>query len=211
MLMVLVGLCVLPLQARAQVAALVYDPTNWTANIAQLAQTIEIVANQLTDLASMGDNVVGGDDLADIMAIVRDAEALSTDFTSLEIQATVLFHLPSAPATRSGLTERIQQIKQLKYDVQLYALRTQSLMLTVAGTLEHLAGLLDHVSTLLGNLQGHQTVAQVNTTVSKTLILLEVQQAAFQRTGTIDQLTDGLLLESMRKIGEARLDGMPHW
>jgi len=199
----------LPHQARAQL--LVYDPANWTANISQLAQTILIVANQLTDLASLGDNVVGGDDLGEIGAIIQDAQALSTDFKNLEIQATILFHLPSAPATRAALTVRLQQIKQLKYDAQLYALRTQSLMLTVARTLEHLASLLDHVSALLGNLQGHQTVAQVNTTVSKTLILIEVQQAAYQRAGTIDQLTEALVLASIRKIDEARLEDMPSW
>jgi hypothetical protein len=84
-------------------------------------------------------------------------------------------------------------------------------MLTVARTLEHLASLLDHVSALLGNLQGHQTVAQVNTTVSKTLILIEVQQAAYQRAGTIDQLTEALILESIAKINEARLEDMPSW
>jgi hypothetical protein len=207
----IVALLSLPLQARAQVAALVYDPSNWAANIAQLAQTILIVANQLTDLASMGANVVGGDDLGDIAAIVRDAEALSADFKSLEVQATVLFNLQTAPATRSGLTERLRQIKQLKYNAQVYALRTQSLMLTVARTLEHLADLLSRVSNLLGNLQGHQTVAQVNTTVSKTLLLIEVQQAAYQRAGTIDQLTDGVILASIAKIEEARLEDMPSW
>jgi hypothetical protein len=198
-------------QAQAQVAALVYDPSNWAANIAQLAQTILMVANQITDLTSLGDTVVGTSDLGDIAAIVEDAQALSADFKSLETQATVLFHLPSAPATRAGLTERIQQIKQLKYDAQLYAVRTQSLMLTVSRTLEHLADLLGRVSDLLGNLQGHQTVAQVNTTVSKTLILIEVQQAAYQRAGTIDQMTEALILESLAKINEARLEDMPRW
>jgi len=210
-ILVCLGLLSLPQGARAQVAALVYDPSNWAANIAQLAQTILIVANQLTDLTSMGDNVVGTSDLGDIAAIIQDAQALSTDFKSLEIQARVLFDLPSAPATRAGLTARLQQIKQLKYDAQIYALRTQSLMLTLSRTLEHLADLLDRVSSLLGNLQGHQTVAQVNTTVSKTLMLLEVQQAAYQRAGTIDQLTDGLVLASIAKINEARLEDMPKW
>jgi len=200
-----------PHPARAQVAALVYDPTNWAANIAQLAQTIVIVANQLTDLASLGDTIVGTSDLGDIAAIMQDAQALSTDFKSLEIQARVLFDLPSAPATRAGLTVRLQQIKQLQYDAQLYALRTQSLMLTVSRTLEHLADLLSRVSALLGNLQGHQTVAQINTTVSKTLILIEVQQAAYQRAGTIDQMTDALILESIHKIEHARLEDLPHW
>ena len=76
----------------------------------------------------------------------------------------------------------LQEIKDLMYETRVYAVRTQSLVWTIQRTIEHINSLVARIEGLVGNLQAQQTIAQMDTTVSKTLALIEVQQAAYHRT-----------------------------
>jgi hypothetical protein len=194
--LLLVLLLSLPLQAQAQFAALVYDPTNWTANMAQVAQSIIIVANQILDLTAIGEIVIA---------------ALKYDFVQLHNQVVVLFDLNTAPDTRSGLDARLQEIKSLMYDIRVYAIKTQSLVGTIQRTIEHINNLVSRIEGFVGNLQGQQTIAQMDTTVSKTLALIEVQQAAYQRSDTVDKLSEALVIESINRINQKRIADWPTW
>ena len=207
----LVLLLSLPLQARAQVAALVYDPTNWTANMAQVAQSILIVANQILDLTALGDIVIAADDVRELAEIIEAASQLRWDFTTLHTQVQVLFNLQTAPDTRAGLTARLADIKALLYESRVYAMRTQSLVWTIQRTIAHMNSLVAKIEGFVGNLQGQQTIAQMDTTVSKTLALIEVQQAAFQRTDTVDKLSEALVVESVNRINQRRIADWPTW
>src|SRR5262245_13167362 len=207
----LVLLLSLPLQARAQVAALVYDPTNWTANMAQVAQSIIIVANQILDLTALGDIVIAADDVRELAEIIEAASQLRWDFTTLHTQVQVLFNLQTAPDTRAGLTARLADIKALMYESRVYAMRTQSLVWTIQRTIAHINSLVAKIEGFVGNLQGQQTIAQMDTTVSKTLALIEVQQAAFQRTDTVDKLSEALVIESVNRINRKRIADWPTW
>jgi phosphoketolase len=207
----LVLLLGLPLPARAQFAALVYDPTNWTANMAQVAQSIIIVANQILDLTAIGDIVIAADDVSELAEIIEAASQLRRDFTDLHNQVQVLFDLQTAPDTRSGLSARLAEIKALLYETRVYAVRTQSLVWTIQRTIEHINSLVSKIEGFVGNLQGQQTIAQMDTTVSKTLALIEVQQAAFQRTDTVDRLSEALVIESVNRINRRRIADWPTW
>src|SRR5215510_5356091 len=72
----LVVLLSLPRPSQAQVAALVYDPTNWAANMAQVAQSILIVANQILDLTAIGAIVIAADDVFELTETTAAATAL---------------------------------------------------------------------------------------------------------------------------------------
>ena len=208
----LLWLLSLPLPARAQVgAALVYDPANWVANIAQVVQTVLIVANQILDLTALGDIVVAADDMRELSGVIEDAYALKTDFTQLQFQVTALFDLQTAPDTRAGLDARLAEIKTLMYETRAYGIKVQSLMWTVQRTIEHINNLLTDLRGIVGNLSGQQTIAQMDTTVSKTLALIEVQNAAEQRSDTVDKLSEALVIESVNRINQKRIADWPTW
>jgi len=208
----LLWLLSLPLPARAQVgAALVYDPANWVANMAQVVQTVLIVANQILDLTALGDIVVAADDMRELSAVIEDAYALKTDFTQLQFQVTALFDLQTAPDTRAGLDARLAEIKTLMYETRAYGIKVQSLMWTVQRTIEHINNLLTDLRGIVGNLSGQQTIAQMDTTVSKTLALMEVQNAAMQRSDTVDKLSEALVIESVNRINQKRIADWPTW
>jgi conjugal transfer/entry exclusion protein len=207
----LVLLLSLPLQARAQVAALVFDPTNWSANMAQVAQSILIVANQILDLTAIGEIVIAADDVGELAGIIEEASALKYDFVQLHNQVVVLFDLNTAPDTRTGLDARLQEMKSLMYDIRVYAIKTQSLVGTIQRTIEHMNSLVSRIEGFVGNLQSQQTIAQMETTVSKTLALIEVQQAAYQRSDTVDKLSEALVIESIHRINQKRIADWPTW
>jgi conjugal transfer/entry exclusion protein len=141
--------------------------------------------------------------------LVEQAEGLSYDIGSLQAQLESLFNLDTAPDTRDGLTERLAEIKRVKYQSYTYAARVQTLMRTALRTVEHLQGLLDTLSDLVGNMQGNQAHAQLTTVASKHLANLDVQMASFQRAQTVDKLSEALILESITKIQARRIEDWP--
>jgi len=175
-------------------------------------QAILIEANQILELTPLDDIAVAGgiaEDMALLGQLVEQAEGLSYDIGSLQAQLDSLFRLDTAPDTRDGLTERLAEIKRVKYQSYTYAARVQTLMRTALRTVEHLQGLLDTLSDLIGNMQGNQTHAQLTTVASKHLANLDVQMASFQRAQTVDKLSEALILESITKIQARRIEDWP--
>jgi hypothetical protein len=121
----------------------------------------------------------------------------------------VLFDLETAPDTREGLDERLVEIKRTLQEANIFALRTQTLARTVLRTVDHLMGLLDSIGALVGNMQGNQRILEVQSTVSKTLAVLELHTATFQRAETTERMAGALIIESIRRIECRRLDGWP--
>jgi conjugal transfer/entry exclusion protein len=220
-LLVLVLLVAWAGTAQAQVAAVVYDPTNFGANIVTSAQSIITavhsvmsVANQVLELTPVDEIIVGGqiaEDLALLGEIISNAELVWYDLQSLDAQITALFGLENAPTTRDGLDARLLEIKQFYYRTLSYAMRTQTLVMTMFNTIEHVGRLIDSIGTFVGHMQANQTLVQVNTTVSKTLAVMEVQQAAWQRADTVQRLSEGVIIESLHQISLARLEGHPQY
>ena len=139
------------------------------------------VANEVLELTPVEEVIVAAqiaEDLAILGDIVAEANLLSFDVQSLNAQITVLFGLDNAPTTRTGLDARIAEIKRLYHQSLLFAARTQTLIMTVFRTIDHLTRLIDSIGALIGNLQANQTLVQVNSTMRKTLVIMETQQAA---------------------------------
>ena len=175
-------------------------------------QTILIEANQVLELTPLDDIAVSGgiaEDMALLGQLVEQAEGLSYDIGSLQGQIESLFNLDTAPDTRDGLTERLAEIKRVKYQSYSYAARVQTLMRTALRTVDHLQGLLDTLGAIVGNMGGNQTVGQFHAVSSKHLANLDVQMASFQRAQTVDKLSDALILESITKIQARRIEDWP--
>jgi hypothetical protein len=153
-----------------------------TQSVITAVEAVLQTANQVLELTPVDEMIVGGqlaEDLALLAEIVVSAELVWYDLQSLEDQITTLFGLDNAPDTRAGLDERLLEIKQFYYRSLTFAMRTQTLIMTVFRTVEHVSRLIDAVGALIGNMQGNQVLVQTNATMSKTLAVMEVQQAAW--------------------------------
>ena len=169
-------------------------------------------ANQILELTPLDDVMVAGgiaEDMELLGQLLEQAEGLSYDVGALETQIASLFALDTAPDTRDGLTERMAEIKRVKFQSYRYAAKVQTLLSTAARTIEHLTGLLDTVGALIGNMQANQTHAQFQSVLGKHMANLEVQQAAFQRAQTVDKLSEAVIIESINRIQARRMEDWP--
>ena len=211
-------LCLWVAPASAQVAALVYDPANFSQNVISAVQSVItaiqavlIQANQVLDLTPL-DGILAsgiGEDMALLGQLVVQAEGLSYDVGSLQTQIESLFNLDTAPDTREGLTVRLEQIKRLKYQCYTYAAKVQTLMQTALRTVDHLQGLLGTLGAIVGNMGGNQTNGQFIAVTGKHLANLDVQMASFQRAQTVDKLSEALIIESINRIQAKRMEDWP--
>jgi conjugal transfer/entry exclusion protein len=177
-------------------------------------QTVLIELNQILELTPLDDIAVAGgiaEDMALLGQLAEQAQGLSYDIGSIEAQITVLFALDTAPDTRDGLTERLAQIKQLKYECYSYAAKVQTLLSTVIRTVDHLTGLLDTVAAIVGNMGGNQTAVQAQVVLGKHAANIDIQMSSFQRAKTVDKLSEALILESIEKIQHSRMEEWPTW
>jgi conjugal transfer/entry exclusion protein len=214
--LLLVGLCCAG-QAEAQLP--VIDLGNLSQNtisaIQSVLTTIQLVlveANQVLELTTLdGIATAGGiaEDMALLGQLIEQAEGLSYDIGSIQSQIDTLFNLDTAPDTRDGLTVRLAEIKRQKYLAYSTAARVQTLMRTALRTVDHLQGLLDTLGSLIGNMQGNQTVGQFQAVSAKHLANLDVQIASFQRAQTVDKLSEALIIESINKIQARRIEDWP--
>jgi conjugal transfer/entry exclusion protein len=177
-------------------------------------QAVLIELNQILELTPLDDIAVAGgiaEDMALLGKLAEQAQGLSYDIGSIEAQITVLFALDTAPGTRDGLTERLAQIKQLKYECYSYAAKVQTLLSTVIRTVDHLTGLLDTVAAIVGNMGGNQTAVQAQVVLGKHAANIDIQMSSFQRAKTVDKLSEALILESIEKIQHSRMEEWPTW
>lgn len=211
------GLLVLLLlgwSAQVQAQALVLDIANLAQNVLQVIQTILIVENQVLDLTGLDDIVLGDGysaDLETLRTLVEEARGLSSDISSLTAQVSALFDLATAPDTRAGLTARLAEIKRVTWQTRLYAMRTQTLMHTTLSTVRHLTRLIEALGEVVGAKQNQQTLNQVDATLGKQLAVLEVHTAAYQQSEVLDKMGQDLVIESINRISQRRLEGWPTW
>jgi conjugal transfer/entry exclusion protein len=210
--LVVVGLLLLrPLMVQAQ-GIPVYDNANFIQNVITAVQAVFIVANQLLELAGVEELALDDeydDMLTQLGEIVSEARGLSNDLASLQSQVTVLFHLDNAPKGTSEYQRRMAEIRRIVFDCYVTALRTQTLISTLKSAVRHMKRLVAAIGDLVGNMQGNQTLIQVEETISGTLAKLQAQSAAYERAQSVERLTDNLTMESLRKINEAVMADHP--
>jgi conjugal transfer/entry exclusion protein len=142
------------------------------------------------------------EDLAQIDALVREAQALGYDIGALSAMIAALFSLESAPSTTTDLQMRLWEIRRQVHLGWSYALRTQSLIQTAIRTVSHALRLYEQMTTLLGNLAGHQNLSQQLTKLVQLETETKVSLNAFQLAQSMDRLTEPLVDESLFLINE---------
>ena len=205
----LVGM-LLPTLAQGQIP--VIDASNLFANtttsiqsVITAANSVLTVANQVLDLTPVEEMVIAqglAEDAALLSETIATAGAVYTDVQSLQAQIAVLFDLHTAPANPTLLSERLREMRRVRADAYMYAMRTQTLMATLLRTIGHVTTLITQVGTIIGNVQGQQHIVQVQTSIHHTLTVLEMQQAAIQRAESYDAMEQLLIAESVRLINE---------
>jgi conjugal transfer/entry exclusion protein len=191
--------------AHAQVVAPlpVIDVANLAQNIAQWVQLVLQVANQVLELTPVDEIILSGEftsTLDELSVIITEAIGLSYDIGSLNAQISVLFDLDTAPDNMTLLKERLAEIKRVAWDCHVYALRTQTLVRTTLSALQHLLRLAEAIGSVIGNMQANQTMTQVQSTMTELLAKIQVQMATYDRSRSVEHITQEMTLESLRRI-----------
>jgi conjugal transfer/entry exclusion protein len=211
-ILLLLGVFLVGAPRQVQAQALVLDAANLVQNVVQALQTILMVANQVLELTPLDEIVLSDSfdsDLDDLGAIIEAAQGLSYDVSSLQAQVTALFHLDTAPNNSRDLQRRLAEIRRVVFDSYVYALRTQTLLRTTLSAIRHLKALVGAIGDYLGNMQGNQSLSQVESTMSETLARLQVQSAAYERAQSVERLTEPLIMESIQRMNEQLLFDWP--
>jgi len=170
------------------------------------------VANQVLELTGLDEIVLGDDvgtDLEQLAALREDAQGLQTDLANIQLQITLLFDLSAAPRGSSALRDQMAAIRQLTWQVNVDALRTESLLQSSADALRRIVRLIEGIGGLLGNEQANQTLAQMEAKLTVELIKLRTQTAATNRAQAFDRLRQPLIEQSISNINEAIMEDYP--
>jgi conjugal transfer/entry exclusion protein len=203
----------LPARAQAQVGPLpVIDVANLAQNIAQWIETVAIVANQVLELTPVDEIILSGEfteTLETMTDIIAESIGLAYDLQSLNAQIHMLFHLDTAPDNMTDLKLRLQEIRRVAYDCHVYAMRAQTLLRTTLSAIQHLTRLVEAIGSFIGNMQGNQTVAQLNGSLVEILAKLQIQTAAYDRSQSVEHITDVMTQESLHRIQEQLMADHP--
>lgn len=166
--------------------------------------TAEIIANQVLNLMSLEewvlDNSQWMEDLGVIQKIVSEAEGLTWDINSLNNQLEQLFGLDDAPWTSTAHYERQNEVRRVVWTGWRYTMRTQTLINTLFGTLDHVISLYRSLKGLVGNKQALQSLAQYQAQTNQLLSAQKLQTAAFDRAKSAQSINEPLTEQSMHNI-----------
>jgi hypothetical protein len=159
------------------------------------------------DELAMGDEWAA--ELAEMTALVREAQALGYSVGSLSSLIRSTFSLESAPANTAELRWRLFEMRQHVSSSYGYALRTQSLILTAQRTITHALRMYEKISELFGNLSGQQNLSQQLTKLVQIETESKVTTNAFHLAQAMERLSEPLILESLDRINEATMADHP--
>jgi len=166
--------------------------------------TVEIIANQVLDLMGLEewvlDNSQWKEDVGVIQKIVSEAEGLTWNINSLNTQLEQLFGLDDAPWTSTAHYERQNDVRRMIWSGWRYAMRTQTLINTLFGTLDDVISLYQSLKGLAGNKQALQSLAQYQAQTNQLLSAQKLQTAAFDRAKSAQSINGPLIEQSIDNI-----------
>jgi conjugal transfer/entry exclusion protein len=191
---------------RAEAQLLVQDNANLVQNIVQAIQTVLMVANQILELTGLGEIVLGEDlssEYTQLGEIMVEARGLSADIQTIQTNVTLLFDLNTAPDGSTELRARLARIRTLTMQIYLDAIRTQALLQSTISALRHLVRLTEAIGDFLGNMQGNQTLAQLDAKLTVELLKLKTSTEAYQRAHVIHQMEEPFTIHTLYRIQSA--------
>ena len=217
LMVTLLGNLIMVPWAEAQIP--VIDSANLVQNtITSVQSTISAVeavihtAKWIIEQTPLDEFVQAGDlaaDLGTLNALVNEAAGLGYDVGTLGVLVNGLFSLESAPATTTDLQLRLFEIRRHVHTGWSYALRVQGLIQTAIRTISHVLRLYEQITALLGNLSGHQNLAQQLNKLVQLETEAKVATNAFQLAQSLDRLTEPLVDESLQLINETIMSTHP--
>jgi conjugal transfer/entry exclusion protein len=159
--------------------------------------------NQVLELTPVDEFILGGEftsTLDEVSVIIAEATGLAYDLGSLNGQISALFDLDTAPNSMTLLKERLAEIKRVAWQGHVTALRAQTLARTTLSAIQHLLRLMEALGGLLGNMSANQTMTQVQGTMTELLAKMQVQMATYDRSRSVEHITQAMTLESLRLI-----------
>jgi len=206
-----IGLVVLGLwagMARAQIP--VTDIGNAALNtitsIMSTATTIQSVlqtAYMVLEITGIADLATGDDftsDLATLSALAGEGIDIAADLQSINAQITSLFSPDSAPVSALGLRKHQTRMRQAIFDAHSKAAQAQTLIRTVAHTVEHIKRLLDRIAGFSGNMEANQNINEALASLQKIQSTQAATTMAFQRAMTLQAMEGPVIQQSLQEI-----------
>jgi hypothetical protein len=103
------------------------------------------------------------------------------------------------------------EIKLMLFEAQAYAVRTQSLLSTLASGVQHMTRLIALIQDVLGNKQAQQVHIQLLATTNQTLMASGASQMATQRVEVLEVMSRRFVQEVETRIEADRWRGWPGW
>jgi len=215
--LVFIALCALPIRSHAQLA--VYDAANELVNtitsiqtFITALQTVLLVADSVTNLTGGGTVSTGGaygEDIAALQTLLAEAQGLSFDLQSLNMQINTLLSLDTSPNGLLALRMRRESLRSTASQAYLYALRVQTLMTTSIRIADRVLRIVEALSEVIGNLSGHQNASDQVAQLNQIQLTHNTTVQAFQRAETVSKAEAILVDESVQQINRKLLEDWP--
>jgi hypothetical protein len=149
------------------------------------------------------------EDLDRLRQILADGEELAWDTARLEAEINALFNIEHAPYTSRGYAARLLMIRQAKFRVVSYAMRTQTLLQSALGVLQDINQLAIDLLSILGVVNAGQMLAMQQSRLLQLQTELKVQTTAFQRTMSFGPMEEMLTMQFISNWNEHLSRDMP--
>jgi hypothetical protein len=187
---------------------------NLVLNGIQAAEAVFQSAEWILDLTALEGFLfpaAAAENLAQLTALVEQAESLSWGWSNNQALLNELFNPEGAPATSFEFRERVTAINRTLFETYGYATDTQNLLLTAIRTVEHIFGFIETVSGLEGKLSVQQTLAQQLGKLHQLHTEANVQRSAFERAKSLEGVTPGVLQQGIYNITDEMMRDHPRW
>ena len=181
------------------------------ASIQQALNTAEAIFQSLQwefDLAGYEEHAITLD-ISAIEGLLGQTTTVLWDIQALNNTISRLFALESAPASSTGLQERLWEIRRHQFEVQTAARQIQTLGVQLQKTLHDIEILWGRILHILGGKQGHQQVQALMTQIHQTNARTEAAQAAFQQAVLSRMAEDLVIDQAIDQINEELFATMP--
>jgi hypothetical protein len=175
-----------------------------------VVQTYEVIRNQLKDLAELT--------VFPITRIAADLTRLKTLLTRLKVMMPFdeggvdVFYASTfgtIPCTERELMTWMSSKSSVMKDVYHGALLAQTLINDMFELIDCITDIIDQVLTMTGNLQGQQTLGQIQTTIFHAQVRSTAMMGAFNTAMATGELWRLAQQEAERCITQARLQHIP--
>ena len=163
-------------------------------------QAVIIVANQVLELTALETLVDVAGDLDALRLLIADAQVLSSDLTLL----MGLFQVTAVPETSQGLVELAVELRSHIIQAYHLALRSQTIILTVSRTIDHILAIIGHAADAIGNLSVSQSIAEAQAKVQQLLAETHVRQGIFERAKSLEAMEPQVDDASVRQLNASR-------